>query len=104
MTTRTFRYCKETDRMVEVFRDEVPREPSGPTIMVDSYSSNPVRSPVDGSVLDSRRALRAHNDRHGVADVGSDLAFHPSRARDFQHWDRSATTKAVKEAVDKHDT
>jgi len=31
------------------------------------------KSPVDGSVIDSRAKLRAHNARNGVEDVGNDM-------------------------------
>ena len=45
-----------------------------PTVMIDCYSKNPTVSPVDGSVLDSRRKLANHNARNDVIDVGNDPA------------------------------
>ena len=46
--------------------------PGRVTIMTDAYSNTPTRSPVDGTVIGSRRELRGHNRRNGVLDVGND--------------------------------
>lgn len=71
---RTYRYDKATDRMVEV--GAAPRRFSGMDLnMVDAYAANPIKSPVDGRVIDSRAKLRQHNAELGVADVGNDSAF-----------------------------
>ena len=50
-----------------------PKFGRGPEILVaDAYSNNPIKSPIDGSIIDSRGALRAHNEKHDVVDVGDD--------------------------------
>ena len=41
-------------------------------LTADAYGSNPIKSPVDGRVIDSRQALREHNERNGVVDIGDD--------------------------------
>ena len=44
--------------------------------------SEPVVSPIDGSILSSRADVREHNIRNGVVDVGNDPAYrHPTRPR-----------------------
>ena len=49
-------------------------------LQVVSDISEPVVSPVDGSVLSSRADVREHNIRNGVEDVGNDPAYrHPTR-------------------------
>lgn len=61
-------------------KDTLPTREPGLTIIESAYSKNPVVSPVDHKLIDSRKALREHNARLGVADVGNDGAFkRPSR-------------------------
>ena len=66
---RRYRYDRSQGRMVEVFAGERPRAHN---LMRDCYSNNPVLSPVDGTLLDSRAKLRDHNARNGCVDVGND--------------------------------
>ena len=75
MTRRRYRYDKSQGRVVEVFAVE---RPLVHTIITDAYYKNPVRSPVDGTLIDDRTALKAHNRRHDVVDVGNDpVAIRP---------------------------
>lgn len=57
------------------------RKPSsGITVIQDI--GEPFVSPVDGTLLSSRAAVREHNRRNSVADVGNDAAFsHPAKPR-----------------------
>ena len=55
--------------------DEIPPpEPRrmAPQIMVDRA---PVVSPIDGSVIGSRRDVREHEKKHGVVEVGTDQSM-----------------------------
>ena len=75
MTRRRYCYDKSQGRVVEVFAVE---RPLVHTIITDAYFKNPVRSPVDGTMIDGRTALKAHNRRHNVVDVGDDpVAIRP---------------------------
>lgn len=65
---RRYRYDKTTGKMVQVPLGG----PGSHNTIVDAYAKNPVKSPVDGSVLDSRAKLREHNARLNVVDVGND--------------------------------
>lgn len=47
-------------------------------IMADGWTHG-VRSPVDGTWLDSRAAVREHNRRHDCEDVGGDAGLHRPR-------------------------
>ena len=70
---RRYRYDKEQDRMIEVGIAAPP-----PVHFIeDNYHRNPVVSPVDMTVLDSRSALRRHNLANNVVDVGNDPAAAP---------------------------
>ena len=66
---RTYVYDKERKEMVEVHRERIHRSP---TIMVDAYANNPIKSPVDGRVLDNRYKVKEHNKINNVVDVGND--------------------------------
>ena len=57
-----------------------PKHGRGPEILVaDAYSNNPIKSPIDGSIIDGRQALRDHNERHDVVDIGDDpIGYQPS--------------------------
>lgn len=46
-----------------------------PGVIIDSYSRNPVVSPIDGREIASRAELREHNRRNDVEDIGNDAAF-----------------------------
>ena len=49
--------------------------PQAPQLcLANAYSSNPVISPVDHTILQSRQDLREHNKRNDVIDVGNDRA------------------------------
>ena len=61
--------------------------PKAPTIMRNCYARNPVQSPVDFSVLDSRKAVREHNKRNDVVDVGGDKAFKRPQTPKLRHND-----------------
>ena len=55
---------------------------AGVTVVPDIVE--PFVSPVDGTVLSSRAAVRAHNRRNAVADVGNDPSFkHPQKPEDY---------------------
>ena len=69
---RRYRYDRSQGRVVEVFAAE---RPGAHNLIHDCYANNPVLSPVDGSLLDSRAKLRAHNARNGCVDFGNDAAF-----------------------------
>ncbi len=60
----------------------VTRE-KGPMVINDI--SEAFVSPVDGSVISSRRELREHNRRNQVADVGNDAAFKNPKRRAIKH-------------------
>ena len=92
------RYVLRGGKLVKV----EPTKPGAHTIMRDCYSSNPVRSPVDGSIIDSRAKLRAHNARNGVVDVGNDPAFNdPARQGRTYEPDRQAIREDVRRAMQK---
>ena len=76
----TYRYDKATDAMVEVRRSG----PAMPHVMGDCWAANPTVSTVDGTLIDSRAALRRHNERNEVADVGNDSAFTYERQLEAQ--------------------
>ena len=60
---RRYRWNPETQRQEEI----LPTSPiEGVTIMPDI---EPFVSPVDGTVVTGRRALREHNKRHNVTNV-----------------------------------
>ena len=50
-----------------------------PLLCLDIPPWQSFTSPIDGSVIGSRRELAEHNQRHGVVDVGDDPALHSSR-------------------------
>ena len=55
-----------------------------PMLMSDIPPDQAFRSPVDGSVITSRRELAEHNARNGVVDVGNDAAFKNPKPRDVK--------------------
>ncbi len=72
-------------------------------IIRDCYSNNPVRSPVDGTLLDSRAKLRDHNARNGCVDVGNDPAFtEAARQGKAYEPDRHAIIEDTQRAMSKH--
>lgn len=48
---------------------------TGPRLQIIRDTFKPGRSPVDDTIIDSMSALKRHNDRNGVVDVGDDPAF-----------------------------
>ena len=50
-------------------------KPKSPGITVIPDIEDPFVSPVDGSTLDSRAAVREHNIRNSVVDIGNDPAY-----------------------------
>jgi hypothetical protein len=62
MAKRTWRQTKEG--MVEVIR-EAPSASSTPSIHGDI---EPFKSPIDGTIVNTRAQLTAHNTRHGVSN------------------------------------
>ena len=95
------RYVMRDGKLVEKTEAAKPR---AHTVMRDCYSSNPVRSPVDGSLLDSRAKLRDHNRRNDVVDVGNDPAFNdPARQGKAYKPDRQAIIEDAKRAMAQHD-
>ena len=94
------RYVMRDGKLVEKTEAAKPR---AHTVMRDCYSSNPVRSPVDGSLLDSRAKLRDHNARNGVVDVGNDAAFtDPARQGKDYKPDPQAIHENTKRAMARH--
>ena len=94
------RYIVEpgTGRLVPV-EDYRRPEPTAPTVQIDAYARNPTVSPVDGRLLSSRADLREHNRALGVQDIGSD----PAGRRPYTPpWDKSETTRAVRDALRRH--
>ena len=78
-------------------------KPGGHNIIRDCYSDNPVRSPVDGSMIDSRAKLRDHNRRHGVVDVGNDPGcISAERQGQVYRPDREAIREDAKMAMARH--
>ena len=78
-------------------------KPGAGNIMKDCYFDNPVRSPVDRTVLDSKAKLRDHNARHGCVDVGNDRAFvDPARQGVIHRPDRAAIRDDIRMAMAKH--
>ena len=61
-----------------------------PRIDIMTDSSDPVRSPVDGTVIQSRRDMREHNARNQVECVGNDEAFKTPAHPEIKWSDRSA--------------
>ena len=97
---RRYRYDKSQSRLVEVFAGERPRVH---TVITDAYYKNPVLSPVDGTLLDSRAKLRDHNARNGCVDVGNDPAFNePARQGKAYKPDRRAIVEDVQRAMAQH--
>lgn len=71
MKTR-YRYDKETGEVWQVATDEGPKQ-TGPFLHQDLnalYREGGFRSPIDGTWIDSRKSLRAHEQRHGVKQCG----------------------------------
>ena len=64
-------YRQINGKLVDI-TDWRPAKPVAPMIMIDAYSNTPTLSPVDGSVLSSRGAVRNHNERNGVFNLGND--------------------------------
>ena len=78
-------------------------KPRAHNIIRDCYSSNPVLSPVDGTLLDSRAKLRDHNARNQCVDVGNDPAFNdPARQGKAYEPDRQAIIEDTRRAMQKH--
>ena len=97
---RRYRYDRSQGRLVEVFAGE---RPCVHTVITDAYGKNPVRSPVDGTLIDGRTALKAHNRQHDVVDVGNDPAFNePARQGKAYKPDRQAIIEDAKRAMQKH--
>ncbi len=93
------RYVMRDGKLVEV----KAAKPGAHNIIRDSYSSNPVLSPVDGTLLDSRAKLRDHNARNGCVDVGNDPAFNePGRQGKAYVPDRRAIVEDAKRAMARH--
>ena len=84
MARRTFVWDKARGRLVEVTGAE-GRRSTMHLNQIDCYSRNPVKSPVDGRVLDSRAKLRAHNSELGVIDIGNDPAGLRPGTPDVEH-------------------
>ena len=100
MTRRRYRYDKSRGRMVEV---TAVGHPHVHTVIRDCYSNNPVRSPVDGTLLDSRAKLRDHNARNGCIDVGNDPAFNdPARQGKTYEPDRASIREDTKRTMARH--
>ena len=77
---RTYRYTADRIEGHEVRRSG----PGMPHVMGDVWSKNPTISTVDGTLIDSRAALRRHNERNEVEDVGNDSAFTFARQQEAQ--------------------
>ena len=94
------RYVMRDGKLVEKTEAAKPRVH---TVIRDCYSNSPVRSPVDGSLLDSRAKLREHNARNGCIDVGGDPAFNDP-ARQGKSWkpDRESIRDDTRRALQKH--
>ena len=93
------RFVMRGGRLVEV----KATKPRAHNIIRDCYSSNPVLSPVDGTLLDSRAKLREHNARNGCVDVGNDPAFNePARQGKAYEPDRHAIIEDAKRAMAQH--
>ena len=83
---RVFRH--DGEKMVEVTH-RLSKAPSkaGPLVLKDI---EPFVSPIDGSVIASRAALREHEKRHNVRQLGNDWAGdadHPPPA-DWHNWNK----------------
>jgi hypothetical protein len=53
-----------------------PEAAGGPMVLPDiSEAGGEFVSPIDGSLISSRSHLRAHNQRHGVDQIGNDYKF-----------------------------
>ena len=98
---KTYRYDRRRDAMVEVRRSE----PGSHQVMGDCWSSNPTVSVVDGTMIDSRAALRRHNERNEVECVGMDGAFTYERMAEAQRKRREAlpviTGREIAECYDR---
>ena len=93
------RYVMRDGHLVEV----KATKPRVHTVITDAYSKNPVLSPVDGTLLDSRAKLRDHNARNGCVDVGNDPAFNePARRGKAYKPDRQAIIEDVARAMAQH--
>lgn len=71
---RIYRYDHDRKGMVQIHgpgKTSIQKA----AVMGDCYHTNPVVSPVDGTLLDSRQKVREHNARNAVVDVGNDKAF-----------------------------
>ena len=65
---RVYVYCPVARKVVP--KHEAERAVS-PEMVTDLQ--RPIKSPIDGTMLTSRRDLRRHNRTHGVEQVGNDL-------------------------------
>lgn len=66
--------------------------------LANAYGNNPVRSPVDHSVIDSRQSLHEHNMRNGVIDVGNDSAAKMRQQKKMV--DKRELEKDIKDSYD----
>lgn len=90
------RESRHHNRYHELSNPDIPT----PMVMADCYHTNPVQSPVDGRPLDSRAALREHNKRNDVIDVGNDqAAIRPSK----REYDMKDLERDLVDAYDKFD-
>lgn len=61
-----FVYCAKQRKMVEKFSPEGQERVNAPTVRREIRA---FLSPIDGSVVSTRRELAAHNKRHGVTNA-----------------------------------
>ncbi len=106
---RRYRYDSDMQCMVEIrpgsnffeaphpcFNAEIPT----PMHMIDCYHRNPVQSPVDLTALDSRSAVREHNRRNDVIDIGNDRGADVPK-RDF-YADIPADVKTAHDKIEQN--
>lgn len=84
--------------------DPRPYDPTAPVTGVPALMDDikPFRSPIDGKEISSRSALREHEQRHGVRQVG-DLKPHEfdNRTRVTESFKEKAFEDAFRKAVQK---
>ena len=77
MSTRTFRYCKDTGKMVEVTRDV--KKPVRAFHSIDDMKPYQVVGPEYGLVINSRSRHREYLRRHNLIEAGNERKYFSGR-------------------------
>lgn len=74
--------------------------PQAPMLALNNaYSNNPIKSPVDGSVISTRQDLREHNKRNDVVDIGNDREYHPDYQEQKSYEQKNAFDNSLEKDI-----